>query len=84
MNPQYNTVIIGAGLTGLSTAYFLNKKTQNFIVLEKNHQAGGSMQSFSDNNFTYESGPNTGVVSNIETYKLLNELEDELDWCVII
>lgn len=69
-------IIIGAGLTGLSTAFFLKRKGIDFQILEKNDRMGGSMQTFTEKGFMYESGPNTGVISNIETYTLLQELKD--------
>ena len=47
--------IVGAGLSGLSTAAFLNKRNPKLklLVLEQEDRAGGAMASFSDqrNNF---------------------------------
>ena len=54
-------VIIGAGLTGLSTAMYLKKQGVDCIVLEKSRQPGGVIRTFSEKGFTYEAGPNTGV-----------------------
>jgi protoporphyrinogen oxidase len=35
------TVILGAGITGLSVAYHLNKKNKDFIIIEKEKTPGG-------------------------------------------
>ncbi len=75
-----NIAVIGAGITGLTTAYYLLKNGMNVTVFEKNNRTGGVMYSFSENNFVYEYGPNTGTLSNIETVKLLiDELGDEVE-----
>jgi protoporphyrinogen oxidase len=44
-------VIIGAGISGISIAYFLKKPS---IVLEKNQQAGGLCRSFYKGGFTFD------------------------------
>lgn len=67
-------VIIGAGLTGLSLAHFLKKKGRRPLVLEKDERPGGVIQTFSENGFVYESGPNTGVLSTKEIALLFEEL----------
>ncbi|MDR2427092.1 MAG: NAD(P)-binding protein [Endomicrobium sp.] len=46
-----NIIIIGAGISGLSAAYFLKKPC---IVLEKNQTAGGVCRSFYKNGFTFD------------------------------
>ncbi len=67
-------VVLGAGLTGLTTAHYLNKFNQKFIVLEKQTQAGGVIQSTAENGFIYENGPNTGVVGNTTVVELFEDL----------
>lgn len=70
-----STLIIGSGLTGLSTAHFLKKEGVDFLVLDKNHHAGGVIQTFTENGFTYETGPNTGVLGSSEMVELFEDLE---------
>lgn len=72
---KYDIIIIGAGLTGLSLAFFLHQKGIKALVLEKMDRVGGSMHSHSENGFIYEEGPNTGVISNAEVAELFEMLE---------
>ena len=44
-------VILGAGAAGLSAAYFLRRRGQRALVLEKNSYYGGLARSFQWNNF---------------------------------
>ncbi|PID88004.1 MAG: protoporphyrinogen oxidase [Bacteroidia bacterium] len=69
-----DTIVIGAGLTGLSTAFHLNEKKADFLVLEKDNRPGGVIQTLNDCGFTYEKGPNTGTLSNIETVEMFEKL----------
>ena len=70
----YDTIIIGAGLTGLTTGYYLKKKTDSFLILESQSRAGGQIRTYSKNGFTFESGPNTGVIGNAEVAELFEDL----------
>ncbi|SUP54586.1 Uncharacterized conserved protein [Weeksella virosa] len=53
---QYDTVIIGSGLGGLVTAVILAKEGQKVIVLEKNNQFGGNLQTFTRNKTIFDTG----------------------------
>ena len=72
---QHDTVIIGAGLTGLSTAFNLKNAGRDVLVLEKQNRIGGQIRTYTENGFTFESGPNTGVVSFPEVAELFQQLE---------
>jgi len=58
-------VIIGAGVTGLSTAYYLQKlysgssHKPEIIILEKNLRSGGKISTFKENDLVVESGPDS-------------------------
>ncbi len=71
---EYDAIVIGAGLTGLTTAFFLKRKGLKVIVLEKNNRVGGAIRSHSENGFVYEEGPNTGVIGNAEVAELFEML----------
>lgn len=73
------TVIIGAGLTGLVTAYHLKKRGIPFTIIERNDRVGGVINTKRQKGFVFEKGPNSGVVSNIEVVELLEELKHSVD-----
>jgi oxygen-dependent protoporphyrinogen oxidase len=68
------TVIIGAGLTGLVAAFYLLKGGNSVRILEKSGRTGGQMQTFNEDGFTFESGPNTGSLSHPEVAELFAAL----------
>ncbi|MDX9881178.1 MAG: protoporphyrinogen oxidase [Prolixibacteraceae bacterium] len=74
METSAKVAIIGAGLTGLTTAFYLKKAGIRFCVFEKENREGGVIQTVSEDGFTYEKGPNSGVISFPDTVELLEEL----------
>jgi len=73
---EKDIVIIGAGLTGLTCAYYLNKRGKDFVVLEKNDRVGGVINTKEKDGFIYETGPNTGVLGSNESIDLFNDIKD--------
>lgn len=71
---KIEVVIVGAGLTGLTIALYLKKAGIKFLVIDKSGKTGGVIQTISERGFVYETGPNTGVVSNPEMTELFEEL----------
>ena len=69
--------IAGAGLTGLTTAFYLKKAAIPFRIFEKTGRAGGVIQTHHENGFTFEGGPNSGILSKPEIPELLEELRDD-------
>jgi len=72
-----DVVILGAGITGLTTAHHLKKRGLTFSILERSDRVGGVINSVTENGFTYEEGPNSGVVSNVEVLRLFEDLKDD-------
>jgi oxygen-dependent protoporphyrinogen oxidase len=72
-----DVVVVGAGLTGLTTAFYLHKANAKFLVLEKAPVVGGVIQTVTEAGFTYEQGPNTGVVGNSTVVEVFEELADK-------
>lgn len=53
---KYDVVIIGSGLGGLQCGYILSREGYNVCILEKNHQLGGCLQTFTRNNSVFDTG----------------------------
>lgn len=68
-------VVIGAGLTGLTTAYTLAIHNMDVEVLERQSRIGGQIRTVQDKGYTFESGPNTGAVSYPEIAELFESLK---------
>lgn len=71
--------IIGAGITGLTTAFYLKKAGIPFTIFEKSNKIGGVMQSKTDGTFLFETGPNSGVISNAEIADLFCDLQGKCE-----
>ena len=69
-----DVIVIGAGLTGLTTAHTLRKRGKKVLVIEKEQRIGGQIQTHRQGDFTFESGPNTGVVNCPEVAELFQDL----------
>jgi oxygen-dependent protoporphyrinogen oxidase len=74
MNTEKKIVIMGAGISGLTTAYILKKDGFDVTILEKNSQAGGTMESTRTDGYLFDKGPN----SWLETTPLIGDLVREL------
>ncbi|AFN73848.1 protoporphyrinogen oxidase [Melioribacter roseus P3M-2] len=68
-------VVLGAGISGLSTAYWLVKKGYDVTILETKNEPGGSMISRRLDNFLIDYGPNSGL----ETTPLIRKLVEEVN-----
>lgn len=74
---QKKVAIIGAGVTGLTTAFNLRKANIPFTVFESSNHLGGVIASHRENGFLYETGPNSGTISQPEVMDLFDDLKDE-------
>ncbi len=68
-------VVIGAGISGLTTAYLLSKKGFDVKIIEKRGSVGGSIESVIENGFLFDRGPN----SALETTPVIAQLVQELN-----
>lgn len=53
---EYDIVIIGSGMGGLTSAVLLGMEGYKVLVLEKNHQVGGNLQVFSRDKVVFDTG----------------------------
>jgi len=75
MSDQLDTIIVGAGLSGLSTAHRLqeNNPQHRFLILEKAGRTGGAVQSNHDQGFITETGPHGFLDNCAESRQILVE-----------
>ncbi|HEX6982418.1 MAG TPA: protoporphyrinogen oxidase [Balneolaceae bacterium] len=73
-NKKTSVGILGAGISGLSTAYALQKKGISFTLYEKSDSVGGVIQSTQQNGWLVEEGPNTLMIKSDALWNLLGEL----------
>ncbi len=73
MAQNLDVVVIGAGITGLTTAYYLKKSGLKICLLEKSNRVGGVIHSNKVDNYLLEYGPNSFQESD-EIKELVTEL----------
>ena len=75
METTHELIIIGAGLSGLSTAHFLLRMNPDLelLLLEKDSRPGGAVQSFQDKGFLAEWGPHGFLDNTPESQEILKD-----------
>lgn len=71
---QKKIVILGSGISGLTTAYWLYKEGYDFTILESKPEPGGAMETLHNHNFLVDFGPNSGL----ETTPLISQIVKEI------
>ncbi|MCK4991058.1 MAG: FAD-dependent oxidoreductase, partial [Bacteroidales bacterium] len=79
MTIKKECIIIGAGITGLTSAFYLKKANKDFLVLEEADRVGGVIRTISEKGFLFETGPNTGVLGQPEAAILFEDLGDSVE-----
>ena len=69
-------IIIGAGLTGLTLAFYLLRSGKRVVIIEKENYPGGVINTSNEQGFCFETGPNTGVLATPEIACLFEDLKD--------
>lgn len=73
-------IVLGAGISGLSTAFWLNDDGFDLTVLEAKNEPGGSMETRRKDGFLIDYGPNSGLETTpligriVEAVGLKNEM----------
>ncbi len=74
-------IILGAGITGLSAAWYLEKEGfTNITILEGSARAGGKIETLHEHGFLVEKGPDSFIITKPYAINLVRELglESEL------
>lgn len=67
-------IIIGGGISGLTTAYWLHREGYDVTVIEKENRPGGSIRTEKENGYLIECGPNSTLDTFVETDDLCQDL----------
>jgi phytoene dehydrogenase-like protein len=52
----YNTIVVGGGIAGLTSAAYLSREGQKVLLIEKNRECGGLVNSFTRDGFQFDAG----------------------------
>ena len=74
MSRRAEVVVVGAGISGLTTAFWLHRSGVDVTVLEREKWVGGTMRTLRTDGWLVEMGPN----SALETTPLFSEMFDAL------
>ena len=74
MSEHHTVIVVGAGITGLATAWWLHKSGVDVAVLENGPAVGGTMKTLTIGGWLIETGPN----SALETTPLLRKLSADV------
>ena len=72
---KVETIIIGAGISGLSAAHFLSKKSSDFLIVESEKKVGGIISTKEESGFLCENGPNTVLLNNDAIEELIKDCD---------
>ena len=75
---KYHSIVVGGGIAGLTCAAFLAKEGHHVLLVEKNLECGGLVNTFSHNGFRFDAGVrallNAGII-----FPMLHELGINLE-----
>lgn len=80
MSEKKKVVIVGGGITGLTTAYYLQKYARDHEVpldvklVEASHRVGGKMQTYVKDGYVIERGPDSFLERKVSAGKLAREV----------
>ncbi|MBW6515153.1 MAG: NAD(P)/FAD-dependent oxidoreductase [Candidatus Cloacimonetes bacterium] len=74
----YDTIIVGGGIAGLTATAYLARRGQKVLLIEKNKELGGLVNTFEHNGFYFDAGvralEDAGII-----FPMLKELNIELE-----
>ena len=74
----YSTIVVGGGIAGLTSAAYLSRAGQRLLLIEKNKECGGLVNSFNRDGFHFDAGiralEDAGII-----FPMLKELNIKLE-----
>lgn len=70
----YDVIVVGGGITGLVTSFYLTLRGRRVLLLEKNSRWGGNIKTYSDNSYIFEEGPQTILANTSAIWDLIRRL----------
>lgn len=75
---KFDSIVVGGGIAGLTSAVYLARAGQQVLLIEKNKELGGLVNTFKRNGFQFEAGvralENAGII-----FPMLKDLGIELE-----
>ena len=79
MNKEYDAIVVGGGLAGLTSAAYLCRYGYRTLLLEKSHKTGGLVNTFWHQGYAFDAGirafENSGIL-----FPMLKSLGLELEF----
>jgi phytoene dehydrogenase-like protein len=75
---RYNTIIVGGGIAGLTSAVYLSREGQKVLLIEKNRECGGLVNSFTRDGFHFDAGVRALIDAGI-ILPMLKDLNIQLE-----
>ena len=76
---KYNTIVVGGGIAGLTSAAYLSRAGQKVLLIEKNSDLGGLVNTFTRDGFRFDAGVRALINAGI-ILPMLEELDIELEF----
>ena len=76
---KYDTIVVGGGIAGLTAAVYQARAKKNVLLIEKNKELGGLVNSFSHNGFHFDTGVRALESAGI-IFPMLEDLGIKLDF----
>lgn len=74
----FDSIVVGGGIAGLTSAAYLSRSGQKVLLIEKNRELGGLVNSFTHNGFHFDAGvralEDAGII-----FPMLKELNIDLE-----
>ncbi|OAA30081.1 amine oxidase [Kosmotoga arenicorallina S304] len=75
---KYDTIVVGGGIAGLTSAAYLARSKKKVLLIEKNETCGGLVNTFEHNGFYFDAGvralEDAGII-----FPMLNDLDISLE-----